>query len=240
MDLTHVQFCINNPKLDVIALEILRKNNRKLWGDIQKRYFPFRSIQVWDSREIQKLLKQIYLKNQLELSRSRENFKKWWGVIENLWYLFLQDIFELNLRKTIFTAYVGISPIFPRNLETETFLVPLHACKQELLRICAHETYHFYFYRKIKKINFTIQPDKKYLWLTSEILVPLLFSDSRAVNILGQMPQSSYVCKQSFIEKCRRIYKRRSKGEISFQELFNCLLQREIRAEKMNKKFFIL
>lgn len=158
--------------------------------------------------------------------------------VEDHWYLLLEDVFEIKIRgKVCFNAHIGISPIFPRDINNESFLLPLYASRRDVLRICAHETSHFFFYRRIKEINFTVQPNEEHLWLISEVLVPLLFCDSRSVNILGKMPQGSYICKQSFIERCRGVYQERLENKISSAELIECLLHIEIKTEELNPKF---
>ena len=238
-NLPRTQFYINDPKLDTIALKIVWERDQRLWKNFVEKYPIFVSIQRWSSRKIRKLLEQIYLDNQSELLRAQRNFRDWWSTVEDRWYLFLGDIFELKMEEGVcFKAYIGISPIFPRDIKDESFLVPLCANRQEVLRICAHETSHFFFYRKIKEASFALQPDKRRLWIISELFVPLLFSDHRAISILGQIPQGSYICKQTLIERCRGIYQERLEGKISGAELIERLLQVEIKDEELNTKFF--
>lgn len=240
VNLPRTQFYINDPKLDTIALKIVWERDQKLWKNyVVKRYLALNSIQIWNPRRTKKLLEQIYLDNQLELFRAQQNFRTWWNTVEDYWHLFLRDIFELNIREeTCFNAYIGISPIFPRDIKNESFLVSLCANRQDVLRICAHETSHFFFYRKIKESSFAVQLDERCLWVISELFVPLLFSDHRAISILGQMPQGSYICKQSLIKRCRRIYQKRLEGKISTRELIEHLLKIEIKAGELNTEFF--
>lgn len=239
-NLPQTQFYINDPKLDAIAFKIIWERDQKLWQNfVVKRYPVFDLVQKWNSRKIKKLLKQIYLDNQVKLFQTQKDFKRWWGAVENRWYLFLEDLFELKLKEgAYFKAYIGVSPISPRDINNESFLVPLTCQPQDVLRICAHEISHFFFYRKVKEINFAVQPDKQLLWLVSELLVPLLFSDPRSIDILGKMPQGSYICKQSLIERCSGIYQERLKGKIGSAELIERLLQVGIKAGELNPKFF--
>ncbi len=203
-----------------------------------KRYPIFDSIQGWNSRKIERLLKQIYLKSQSELLRAQQNFRTWWSAVEDQWYLLLEGLFEIKIKEEVcFNAYIGISPIFPRDIINESFLVPLSAGFRDVLRICAHETSHFFFYRWVKEINFVVRPDEKHLWLISEVLVPLLFRDPRSVDILGKMPQGSYICEPSLIERCRGIYQERLERKIGSEELIKRLLQVEIKAGELNSKF---
>ena len=239
-NLALTEFYINDPRLDTIALKIVWEKDRELWKNyVVKRYSVFGSINSWNSRRIKKLLKQIYLDNQLQLIQAQENFKVWWSAVEDRWYLFLGDVFDLKINKEMcFKAYIGISPIFPRDIKDESFLVPLWGNRQDVLRICAHETSHFFFYRKIKEVRLPGKPDKHRLWIVSELFVPLLFSDPRAISVLGQMPQESYICKQSLIKRCWEIYTKRVEGKITIKELIEHLLRVEIRSGELNTEFF--
>lgn len=239
-DTLRVRFHINEPELDIIALKIVWEMDRKLWENYVLKKFPiFNSIQAWDTKRIVMLLRQVYLDRQRELFQAQQNFVSYWSAVENRWYLFLEHIFELKIeKKAYFDAYIGIAPIFPRDLEVESFLVPLSSHPQDILKICAHETSHFFFYRKVKEINFVVQPDASHLWIVSELLVPLLFSDHRVIANLGQMPQSSYICQQSLIERCRKIYQKRLKEKINAENLIKQLLQVKIKAGELNEKFF--
>lgn len=238
-NLPRTQFYINNPRLDTIALKIIWEKDHELWQNlIVKRYPLFDSIQKWNAKKIGRLLKQIYLKNRPELLQAQQNFRIWWNAVEDRWYLFLEDLFELKLRgRVCFRAYIGVSSISPRDINDESFLVPLTVRPRDVLRICAHEISHFFFYRRTKEINFAVQPDEQHLWLISEVLVPLLFSDPRSIDILGKMPQGSYICKPSLIERCRGIYQERLEEKINSTELIKRLLQIEIKEGGLNTKF---
>jgi len=240
----HINFRLDKPRLDIIALRIILEKDDKLWNNFILKQYPqlatIKKIKPYIlNKTFTREVKKIYNNRQNQLVDAQYKFSKWWFPIEKRWFSFLKEIFELNniTANNVFTAYIGISPIFPRDIENETFLLPFYINRKKLLRLCAHETSHFFFYRKIKEINFAVQPDERHLWLISELLVSLLFSDPRSIGILGQMSQSSYICKQSLIERCREIYQRRLGREITIQELLEHLLQVEIKRGEVNEKF---
>ena len=235
-----VDFRIGNPTLDLVALRIIWDKDKKLWQDFAKRFQIFTIIRDWEDKVGRTLIQEVYDSRQQDFLQAKQIFKEWWSENENRWFSFLAEVFELNGmdNNIIFSADIGIAPISPRDLSQERFLVPFYAPKTGVKRICAHETSHFFFYRKIKEINFAAQPNRRHLWLISEVFVPLLFGDPRSIGILGQMPQDSYVCEQSLIEKCRQIYREGLERKINTQKLLERLLQVEIKTEELNKKFF--
>ena len=239
-DIPRTRFYINNPELDAVALKIVWERDQRLWKKhVVKKYPIFDSVQIWNSRRVKKLLARIYLDHQSSLSQAQLDFRIWWHAVESRWYAFLRDFFELEISgKVCFKVYIGVSPIFPRDIKNESFLVSLHVNRQKALRICAHETSHFFFYRKIREINFVVQPNTHHVWVISEILVPLLFNDQRSIDIIGQMPIDSYLCKQSLIEKCDEIYRARLEGRINSEEFIHRLLRVKIKNGELNAKFF--
>lgn len=240
LNVPRTKFHINETRLDSIALEIVWERDKELWREEVVRKYPvFGSMQIWNFEEARKILEQIYVDRQNELLQAQQRFASWWSGIEIDWYPFLTDIFDLKNEEDIYyNAHIGIAPIFPRDIEEGSFLVPLYADRQDILRISAHETSHFVFYPKLKEVNFTDSPSEKHIWIISEILVPLLFGDKRAIAILGQMPQSSYMCKQSLIEKYREIYLERAEGKTSAEEFIKCLFEVKIKNEELDPKYF--
>lgn len=238
-NILQTRFYINNPRLDTIALKIIWERDQRLWKKyVAKEYPIFDSIRTWDSGRVRELLAQTYLDNRSRLSQARLDFRAWWNVVENRWYMFLRDFLELKIGGEVcFKAHIGISPISPRDVEDESFLVPLYINRQKVLRICAHETSHFFFYRKAREIDFAVQPDAHHLWLVSEVLVPLLFGDQRSINIIGQMPVDSYLCKRSLIERCGGIYEARLEKRINSEEFINRLLRVKIGNGELNARF---
>lgn len=239
LNVPRTKFHINETRLDSIALEIVWERDKELWREeVIRKYPAFGSMQIWNSEEVKEILRHIYFDRQNELLQAQQRFASWWSGIEIDWYLLLTDIFDLKNEEDIcYNAHIGIAPIFPRDIEERSFLVSLYADRQDVLRISAHEISHFAFYRKLKGVNFADSFSEKHIWIISEILVPLLFGDKRAIAILGQMPQSSYMCKQSLIEKYREIYLERSERKTSAEEFIKRLFEVKIKNEELDPKY---
>lgn len=182
----------------------------------------------------------IYMDHQDGLLKAQNDIVAQWGEIEADWYLFLMDIFESEVEdQACFHGYIGIAPIYPRDIERGSFLVPYDAGIQEMRKIIAHETSHFIFYRKVGELGLMDASTERLIWLMSEIMVPLLFGDKRAISIIGHMPQSSYVCTQSLIERCREAYQKRADEEIGVKKMIKMLMRVEIREGELNKKYIV-
>lgn len=234
------RFCITNPGLDLAGLKIVWANDRSLWkGYVEELDERFQSLEAWDSKQVETILDSVYLERREEMLVAKDRFARWWGDCERSWLSLLSNVFELNqLQDDSFKAEIGIAPIFPRNIEQRSFLVPLRGSKKKIIRVCAHEISHFFFYQKFEKLEHSLQKEDKKVWVVSELLVPLLFKDSRAQSILGSMPQETYICKKSVISRAWDIYQQRVKGKYNGRELIEALLAMEIKSEELNSQFF--
>ena len=82
----------------------------------------------------------------------------------------------------IIDASIGLMPVFPRNLDNNSFSISIGISEDTLIETCAHETLHFIWFQKWKelfpecskeKFNFPYLP-----WQYSEMVVdPILNSD---------------------------------------------------------------
>lgn len=234
-----IDFRIGDSTLDLVALRIIWNKDRGLWRDFTKRFPIFTAIRDWKDKPVRVLIRDVYNDRRQEFLRAKQFFGEWWSESKGRWFSFLTEVFELSdINNDItFSADIGIAPISPRDLSQERFLIPFYISKTGVKRICAHETSHFFFYRKIKEINFVVQPGECHLWLISEVFVPLLFGDHRSMAILGQMSQESYICKQSLIERYRQIYQEGLERKTNIQELLERLLQVEVKTEELNQEF---
>jgi len=239
-----VIFGVNNLRLELIALEIVWKNNRSLWKTFLLQHFPvFSEVKNWNTKTIKGLAAGVYEERKDEIVKASQLFREWWSPLEQGWFLFLEDIFELKIGMMSFKAAVGISPISPRNLEEESFLVPFYTTRQNLIRLCAHETSHFYFYRKIKKMNPFLKRkiiiSSGYLWLLSEMLVPLMLDDPKVINAIGKTDTKSYVCKSSPPTQLKILYNLLTKKKIDSKDFFEKIMKIKIHTSDLNQKLIL-
>jgi hypothetical protein len=237
-----ISFVVGETELDVIALNILWFKDRNSWSILSKKYSAFLDLKHWDENKVENILQAVYRQYVTELTHAQRKFVTVWDDIQDYWFKFLNDFFnfENGLPNTIFRAHLGISPVFPRKIKKEMFLINFGASDREVKIICAHETSHFYFYRKtiewIKKSRIFQDDivDSKLAWLLSEILVPLLLNDKKVYCIFGNIPLKSYACKTSLIKKYTVLYERRAKKEISIENFLEYFFQLPIYEEDVN------
>jgi hypothetical protein len=151
-------------------------------------------------------------------------YSHWWSSFSISWFRLMAHFFEFDsfTLYDAFTAWIGISNVFPRDLLTFEFLVPSSSSQKMLVRLCAHETCHFYFYGKLLE---SFPNRRKYLlgsrrlWVISEMLVPLIFATESSRAILGPQPFSTYACSQLQLDNARPLVELRMKEKLSFPQL---------------------
>lgn len=110
------------------------------------------------------------------ICRSTERYQTIWKREGERILSRLDEIFGFSLSGEL-TVYVCVTPIFLRNLEKSSFLLPTNAEQDRVLEIIVHELSHFYFFTP----ELSKRLSNEASWLLSEqVVLPLLryhFSD---------------------------------------------------------------
>lgn len=238
----HLIFSWGDTYLDLISAKILWDYDPNQWQEFLLQHPGFEKIKRWDNAKISGMLKNEYHLLSTELHSKTQLFTNYWLEIENDWFAFLESFFEAKglFAAQVFTAHLGIGQVFPRDINNRSFLVSHKLEKNPLLRLCAHETSHFYFYRCLcqlhPKLTTKLMGSKK-IWLLSEILVPLLFSTVASRNLLGQQSFDSYVCQKQLLLSFKDCFTKRINNKLSVAGFFDTIMNLPIDRELLDPKF---
>lgn len=229
----------NSNFLGSIALEIIKDKDSELWNKIIKDYPELAELPASNRRQLAQALTKIKKRLRPEFNLAANKFEIWWTEISCELEQFFEKFFCLQTSEPKnFSAAIGIGPIYPRDLKTESFLLPYFADKIDFTRISIHEISHFYFYRKVKELADKIDlPSAHHLWIISEVLVPSLLNSLELKALSGGVPYSCYAANDSLVQNCAQIYdyfwKQEKNADLFWQELLNL----KISAEDLNPKY---
>lgn len=230
---------------------MLYERDQSLWTSFVKRQYPslgklegcsFEELRHRICVETAKLYRQ---RGALLAARARE-LQMFWDAINDRWMLALARILEIDWAPFpgIFPAHVGLSPICPRSLIECSFSVPYFLSWKDVVRVSAHETAHFFYFGRIhcfapgiseEELNYPHRP-----WLLSEILVPIILNDPRAVQVIGETPITSYVCNEALSADFAKIYGRRMTEGLSFEKFYHLVSELELRSEDIAPQFRVV
>lgn len=72
-----VIFGVNGLCLELIALEIIWKNNRSLWKTFLLQYFPvFSEVKNWNTKTIESLVARVYEERKDEIAQASQLFRE--------------------------------------------------------------------------------------------------------------------------------------------------------------------
>lgn len=139
-------------------------------------------------KEIESVVIREYNKNKSKIDKEVIRYGLLWDKYNDIYFSTLSEYlgidWPLDLENIV--AKVGIIPIFPRYLDSFSFSISIDVNDILLIETCAHETLHFLWFEKWKKIHPEI-PRKEYdspymVWRYSEMVTdPILnnkpFSD---------------------------------------------------------------
>ncbi len=207
-------------KHDVAGLFATWKRE-KAWKEHCDRYPRFKELKQWQKQKGETLLREVYGEERAAVfaACSQQIYHEWWEEVSRDYHAVLEYVFSLRLkRKTSISAYMGISPVFPRFITDSSFLIPHVTNRLWLLQICAHEISHFYFYEKGEEMG--LDTRKQYFWLASELVTPIILNDGNIMSLIGSTDRKTYACPDDgFLDVVELAYKEKYVGQISSTEM---------------------
>lgn len=178
-----------SPKFKVEINEALDKSNFLEFFNLKTplifEFYPF----LKSKEDVEKLAKYLY-KNKIDeilhtkryLESRQDDLKIIAKHLANLTKTDWQGIENITIIPTV-------SPVCPRFIETNSFMVTYFYNKNAILRICAHEMSHFVYFKKLHLLFPSEDIDTEYPskdWLLSEIVAPLLINSKEIQKIIKQ------------------------------------------------------
>lgn len=155
--------------------------------DFTVKYFP--KLATLDSSlsrdKIYKIIEEVvtsdYNKNKDIITKETKKYNLLWEEYNDKYFETLSSYLGIDWPNNVneIVATVGLIPVFPRYLDNFSFSISTGVDKFQLLEVCAHETLHFLWFEKWKKMHPETQRyeyDSPYLvWQYSEMVTdPIL------------------------------------------------------------------
>ena len=147
--------------IDVIKWAYFEDNGALSVHDFTIQYFPeLANIDPNLSKEeVYKIIEEVvtndYNKYSNRIKSETERYKLLWKQYNDTYFETLSSYLNVewpnNLTEII--ATVGLIPVFPRYLESFSFSIGTGINDSKLLEVCAHETLHFLWFQKWKKLH---------------------------------------------------------------------------------------
>lgn len=99
-------------------------------------------------KELEKVVKDYYDKYLEYIASKLDEYKKEWSKYNDVYFNTLKNYLNTELPNKDITCYVGIIPIYPRNINDNYFAISTKVKDEEFLRVCAHEILHFLWFKK--------------------------------------------------------------------------------------------
>lgn len=150
----------------VESLKITFKEQKKTWEYFCQNVPIFKEITC--EKDIDRIARQTHKKYENTINDSIADYKSWWNEEKYGVEKKLEKLFEVKISKTIY-ANVCITPLFTRNIDKLSFLLPTNASKLRFYNITTHELIHFYYYYALQQSNNYY--DDMSIWRISELIV---------------------------------------------------------------------
>ena len=128
-------------------------------------------------------------KNRIEEEVKRYSFL--WEKYNDLYFRTLSNYLEIDwpINIEIIECNVGLIPVFPRDLDSFSFSISTGVEESKLIGVCAHETLHFLWFEKWKRIHPEtprIEFDSPYtVWQYSEMVTDPILNNKPFCDIFN-------------------------------------------------------
>jgi len=106
-------------------------------------------------RIIEQVVKKNYENNSAKIKEEVERYNHLWEEYNDKYFNLLSSYLgvEWPSKFNVIVGRVGLIPIFPRYLDSFSFSVSTNIKDEDLIKICAHETLHFLWFEKWKRLH---------------------------------------------------------------------------------------
>lgn len=151
--------------------------------------------------EINKTIEEVVIKDyktyEERIKSEVERYNKIWESYNDKYFEALSKYLNANFRSNlkVIKAYVGLIPVFPRYLDSCSFLIATGVKEEDIISTCAHETCHFMWFNKWKELYPDCprrEYDSPYIpWQYSEMVVDSILN-SKEINEIIKVKCPAY------------------------------------------------
>ena len=131
---------------------------------------------------LEDIVSKYYKDNIDDIINNVERYNSIWNKYNDIYISTLLDYFNINNDINLIEAKVGIIPIFPRNIDNNSFCLSINLDENKLIEVVAHETLHFYWFKKFKELYPNISNEKYNFpfieWKYSEMVTDPILNNS--------------------------------------------------------------
>lgn len=202
---------------------------------------------ILSKKEVYKKIEEVvtynYKENENQIEEEVKRYDTIWSKYNDIYMNAISDYLNINWSNIdIIDVSIGLIPVFPRNLDNNSFSISIGVSEDVLIETCAHETLHFIWFQKWKELFPECSKEKfnsPYLpWQYSEMVVdPILNSEDikRILPIKANAYDSFYGLKDekdNVMDNLKMIYKEQTSIENKIINGYNYLC----KASKNNKR----
>ena len=187
-------------------------------------------------KKIEEVVSKKYEQNNEKIKSEIKRYNDIWEKYNDKYFSMLSNYFNIDWPEIdTINCTVGLIPVFPRYLDSFSFSLSTGIADWKLIETSAHETLHFIWFEKWKKIH-TETPRKEYdspylVWQYSEMVTD---------PILNNKPFSE-IFENLFVERSYdSFYELYDKDNLIMNNLRNIYSENIPIEEKMNKGFIYI
>ena len=182
--------------IEIVKWTLFDENEISNFRHYAIELFPeLESVKENETSKIDGLVTKKYDESLSIIESEIERYTNLWNKYNDKYFNELKNYLNVEVPFDEVIAYIGIIPVFPRNITDHTFDLGINLTPEKVIEVCAHETLHFFWFQKWLELY----PNTKHeelefphkVWQYSEMVTdPIL--NSKTFNSLFPFTEKAY------------------------------------------------
>lgn len=135
--------------IDIVKWTLLDENEISNFRHYAIELFPeLSSVKEGEISKIEEVVTKKYNEYLSTMESEIERYTNLWNKYNDKYFNELSNYLNVEVPFNEVIAYIGIIPVFPRNIDDHSFDLGINLTPEKVIEVCAHETLHFFWFQK--------------------------------------------------------------------------------------------
>lgn len=135
--------------IEIVKWTLFDENEISNFRHYAIELFPeLENVKENETSRIEELVTKKYNDSLNTIESEIERYTNLWNKYNDKYFSELSNYLNVEVPFDEVIAYIGIIPVFPRDITDHTFDLGINLTPEKVIEVCAHETLHFFWFQK--------------------------------------------------------------------------------------------
>lgn len=135
--------------IEIVKWTLFDENEISNFRHYAIELFPeLENVKENETSRIEELVTKKYNESLNTIESEIERYTNLWNKYNDKYFSELSNYLNVEVPFDKVIAYIGIIPVFPRDITDHTFDLGINLTPEKVIEVCTHETLHFFWFQK--------------------------------------------------------------------------------------------